>query len=65
MQDMTSPDRVAALADADIVLRLRPPSEAEAAAARAGSLHIGYLEPFGNRAVLEAFGFWRCAKVFF
>ena len=48
-------DRDAALADADIVLRLRPPSEAEAAAARAGSLHIGYLEPFGSRAVIEAF----------
>lgn len=48
-------DRSAALAQADIVLRLRPPSAAEAAQARSGSIHVGYLEPFGNKATLEAF----------
>jgi NAD(P) transhydrogenase subunit alpha len=47
-------DRTAALAEADIVLRLRPPSVTEAAAARPGSLQIGYLEPFGNKDVLQA-----------
>jgi NAD(P) transhydrogenase subunit alpha len=48
-------DRAAALAQADIVLRLRPPSAEEAAQARSGSMHVGYLEPFGNKATLEAF----------
>lgn len=48
-------DRAAALSQADIVLRLRPPSAAEAAQARSGSIHVGYLEPFGNKATLEAF----------
>jgi NAD(P) transhydrogenase subunit alpha len=47
--------RTAGLAGADMVLRLRPPSVEEAAAARAGSMHIGYLEPFANRAVIDAF----------
>ena len=48
-------DRPAALAEADLVLRLRPPSADEAASARAGSIHIGYLEPFTNKPVVEAF----------
>ncbi len=48
-------DRAATLGQADLVLRLRPPSEDEAAAARPGSVHIGYLEPFQNKAVIQAF----------
>lgn len=48
-------DRDATLSQADIVLRLRPPSANEAAQARSGSIHVSYLEPFGNKATLEAF----------
>ena len=48
-------DRAAGLAAADLVLRLRPPAVEEAAASRPGSMHIGYLEPFANRDVIEAF----------
>jgi NAD(P) transhydrogenase subunit alpha len=47
--------RAAGLASADLVLRLRPPSVEEAAASRRGSMHLGYLEPFTNKAGLEAF----------
>lgn len=47
--------REAGLAGADLVLRLRPPSAAEAAASRPGSMHLGYLEPFTNRPTVEAF----------
>jgi len=47
--------RAAGLAAADLVLRLRPPSVEEAAASRPGSMHLGYLDPFSNPAVLEAF----------
>lgn len=47
-------DRNAGLAAADWVFRLRPPPAAEAAASRPGTFHIGYLEPFTNRAVIEA-----------
>ncbi len=47
--------RAEGLAGADWVLRLRPPSPEEAAAGRPGSRHVGYLEPFTNRAVIEAF----------
>ncbi len=48
-------DRASALASADIVLRLRPPSPQEAAAARPGSLQVGYLDPFTNKPLAEAF----------
>jgi NAD(P) transhydrogenase subunit alpha len=50
-----APDRAAGMAAADLVVRLRPPSVEEAAASRPGSMHIGYLEPFSNRPVIEAF----------
>ena len=48
-------DRASALANADIVLRLRPPSPQEAASARPSSLHVGYLDPFTNKPLAEAF----------
>jgi len=48
-------DRALALAAADLVFRLRPPSPGEARASRPESMHIGYLEPFTNRDVVEAF----------
>ncbi|MCX7819905.1 MAG: Re/Si-specific NAD(P)(+) transhydrogenase subunit alpha [Kiritimatiellae bacterium] len=43
------------LATADWVFRLRPPPPEEAAAARPDSFHIGFLEPFTNRPLIEAF----------
>jgi len=48
-------DRARGLAEADWVFRVRPPTPEEAAASRPKSVHIGYLEPFANRAVVEAF----------
>ncbi len=47
--------RAEGLATADWVVRLRPPTPDEAAASRPESYHIGFLEPFTNRAVVEAF----------
>lgn len=47
--------RAEGLASADWVFRLRPPAPEEAAASRPESRHIGFLEPFTNRAVIEAF----------
>ncbi len=43
------------LAQADWVFRLRPPPPDEAARSRPGTYHIGYLEPFTNRPLIEAF----------
>ncbi len=48
-------DRPGALANADMVLRLRPPSVAEAASARPNSIQVGYLDPFTNKPLVEAF----------
>lgn len=48
-------DRAAALAQADIVLRLRPPSPAEASVAKPGSICVGYMDPFTNKPLAEAF----------
>lgn len=39
-------DRTAALADADMVLRLNPPPDAEIAQMKRGCIHISYLDPF-------------------
>ncbi len=47
--------RAEGLAAADWVFRVRPPSPDDAAAAKPGSYHIGFLEPFTNRAAIEAF----------
>lgn len=42
------------LASADWIFRLRPPTPEEAATSRPESFHIGFLEPFTNRTVIEA-----------
>ncbi|HDP81050.1 MAG TPA: NAD(P) transhydrogenase subunit alpha [Spirochaetes bacterium] len=47
-------DRTRLLADADLVLRLRKPSLEEVPLFRAGSVHAGYLDPFNERALVEA-----------
>jgi len=48
------PSRAAGLAAADFVLKLRPPPPADAAAMKRGALHLGYLDPFGNREGVRA-----------
>jgi len=47
-------DRAAALAEADMVVRLRPPPESERAALKPGALHIGYLDPFRDPSAVQA-----------
>ncbi len=41
-------DRKAALAKADIVLRLSPPPDEEIGATKKGAIHVSYLDPFFN-----------------
>ncbi|MCE9615232.1 MAG: NAD(P) transhydrogenase subunit alpha [Lentisphaerae bacterium] len=48
------PDPHAALGAADVVVRLRPPSETEAAELKSGALHISHLDPFSRRPLIEA-----------
>jgi len=47
-------DRTAALAAADMVLRLNPPPEAEIALMKRGCIHISYLDPFFNTERVRA-----------
>ena len=49
-----APDLAAALAGADILLKVRPPSEAEIGLLKPGALVIGLLDPHRERAALEA-----------
>ena len=48
-------DRKGALADADAVLRLRKPAEGEIAALKKGAIHVSFLDPFNEKALLVAF----------
>ena len=45
-----APDAAAAAGDADIVLRVRRPSEAEAALCKRGALVIAIMDPYGHEA---------------
>lgn len=47
-------DRNAALAEADLVLRLRKPPIAEIRRMKRGSVHVSYLDPFNERELVEA-----------
>ena len=47
-------DRAAAFGEADLVLRLRPPSSGEVSSLRRGLIHVSYLDPFNNRPLVEA-----------
>jgi len=47
-------DRETALSEADIVLRLRKPSIAEAALLKSGCIHISYLDPFNDLDLVQA-----------
>lgn len=48
-------DRDAALAAADIVLRVRKPSVADVARLKRGAWHVSFLDPFNEPALLAAF----------
>lgn len=48
-------DRQALLRDADVVLRLRKPDPAEISLLKPGCLHVSYLEPFSERAMIAQF----------
>lgn len=45
-----APDAAAAAGDADIILRVRRPSEAEAAICKRGALMIAIMDPYGHEA---------------
>ena len=47
-------DRAAALSEADIVLRVRQPPAAEVALLKEGAIHISFLDPFNESALVDA-----------
>ena len=48
-------DRDALLANADMIWRLRKPTLAEVAQLKRGSIHISFLDPFNEHALIDAF----------
>lgn len=50
-----SPDRVGQSREADVVLRVRKPSLDEITFLRPGAIHISFLDPFNEPALIEAF----------
>jgi NAD(P) transhydrogenase subunit alpha len=48
-------DRAALLSGSDIVVRLRKPAAEEIGLLRPGAVHISYLDPFNEKALLEQF----------
>lgn len=48
-------DRASLLATADVVLRLRKPELAEVSQLKSGCIHISYLDPFNEHALVRAF----------
>lgn len=48
-------DRKQLLSDADIVLRLRKPPEEEISLLKPGAIHISYLDPFNEKALIARF----------
>jgi NAD(P) transhydrogenase subunit alpha len=49
-------DRAALLAQSELVLRLHKPPVAEIAQLKRGAIHISYLDPFNEPALIDAFG---------
>lgn len=47
-------DRASLLQNSDIVLRVRKPSAEEVGQLKAGALHISFLDPFNERALVES-----------
>ncbi len=50
-----SSDRNAALADADVVVRVRKPPVDEVAKLKKGAIHISFLDPFNESSLIDAF----------
>jgi NAD(P) transhydrogenase subunit alpha len=50
-----TPDHAAALAGADLVLRVRKPPAVDVARMKRGALHLSFLDPFNESALLAAF----------
>ncbi len=50
-----SGDPRSALAEADAVLRVRPPEPAQIAGLKKGALHVSFLNPFGRKDLVKAF----------
>lgn len=48
-------DRTAALASADLVTRVRKPSEDEVAKLKSGAIHISFLDPFNEKDLIAKF----------
>ena len=48
-------DPAAALAQADVVLRVREPSAADIARLKPGAIHLSFLDPFNGKDLLQAF----------
>lgn len=48
-------DRAGLLAEADLLLRIRKPSAEEIGTMKKGCIHISYLDPFNEHALVEAF----------
>ncbi|MCF6311433.1 MAG: NAD(P) transhydrogenase subunit alpha [Verrucomicrobiales bacterium] len=48
-------DRNAALADADVVIRVRKPPAAEVGKLKKGAIHISFLDPFNEPDLIDAF----------
>ncbi len=51
-----APDVAAAVADADVVLKVRRPLETELPAYKRGALVIATMDPYGNEAAVDAMG---------
>jgi NAD(P) transhydrogenase subunit alpha len=47
-------DRAAGLGEADMVVRLRKPPAEEVASLKEGGIHVSFLDPFNDRALVEA-----------
>lgn len=56
-------DRQGGLATADMVLRLRRPSIEEVACLKPGCIHISYLDPFSEVAIIEALANARISSI--
>lgn len=48
-------DHLAALAEADLVLRVRKPAPGDVARMKRGAWHLSFLDPFNERELIEAF----------
>lgn len=52
---VVAPDPVAAMAEADIILRVNPPEAEDIGSMRPGTLHVSFLNPFARKDLVAAF----------